>query len=319
MKLFEILFEGAEEYYQKKYRSSGGINKELSIEELNVLKSRGADLIGYDPFMWSEQAAKETAYPNDLGGFERARRISGYDIVISLKDKKIYTPKSGLPLHDPFIAMQLGMITRSFPEFMEYELSDGGLVSDLLSGKKEITGRFPRYKKGEDGLFDELKFEVFKDIKEISWYHATRESNLESIKRQGLIQSKAFKDLEQQRRGWTQFNFDLQNAIYLTHDIERARDIAKTLSDRYEESAVILKIDGKALVDDSKIVVDEDVLRDEYTGNVIPHEESIHVPEYIMSIIDKGIASIGYKGKINPEYLEVVETIEYRKREDENS
>ena len=50
------------------------------IDELDRFKRRGIELIGYDPFLWSKEAAAETSYPNDLGGFdERYGEGSSYD------------------------------------------------------------------------------------------------------------------------------------------------------------------------------------------------------------------------------------------------
>ena len=36
------------------------------------------------------------------------------------------------------------------------------------------------------------KFEVLKDIKDLEWYHATKRSNLDGIKKRGLVPSKEF-------------------------------------------------------------------------------------------------------------------------------
>jgi hypothetical protein len=102
---------------------------------------------------------------------------------------------SSLPTHNPRFVSQLESIIDAIPEFKDYQLVSRvyneknfgydeeiyGKVSDLLSGKKSVVGRFPRYSKGQD-LYDQFKFEVLQDITEVSWYHATRASNWDSIK-----------------------------------------------------------------------------------------------------------------------------------------
>lgn len=310
MKLYKILFEGAEEYYQKTYRVSGAINSELAADDLGRYKRR-VKYIVYNPLVYTKDAAQETGQPSNFGGFDIVNRVKPNALTIDLQDKKIYFGGGKLGLHNPLLTMQLETVVDSFPEFREYNLEDYGKVGDLLDNMVELSGKFSRYRKGDESLYDELKFKVLKNLSDLDWYHATRESNLDSINTIGLLPSKAIDPSKQQTRGWTQFNFNLQNAVYLTGDIDTAKNIAKELADRYQESAVVLKIDGQGLKDLSKIVVDEDSLRDEYSGNVVENPESLGIPEYIFSIIDRSVASIGYRGVIGSEYITVVEKIEY--------
>ena len=333
MKLFEILFETAEEYYQSSLKSSGRLNKELAAQDFSRYKRRGVQYVEYNPETFTKEGVSETSDPNDIGGIDKVSSpaYSKQKVIIDLKNN-IILMRSGLPEHDPLITFQLRELLSAIPELATYqvkrfvttkdpfasdkELSYGMTVQDFLSGKQEKSGRYPRYKKGEE-LYDEFKFEVFKDLTEFDWYHATRKSSYEKIKVEGLRPSKDFGAGQQQRHGWTQFNFDLQNAVYLTHDIERARDIANVLVDRYEEDAVVLKVSGKALSDVSKVVVDEDILRDEYTDEIYPREAQ-GIPEYVISITSEKIAGLGYKSRISKEFIDVAETIKFEKPEEDN-
>lgn len=338
MKLSEILFETAEEYYQSSLKSSGGLNKELAAQDFARFqsprfKSRGFQYVEYNPETFSKEGVSETSDPNNVGGIEKVSSpaYSKQKVIIDLKNN-IILMRSGLPEHDPLIMFQLRELLSAIPELATYqvkrfvptkdpfvpnqELSYGMTVQDFLSGKQEKSGRYPRYKKGEE-LYDEFKFEVLKDLSEFAWYHATRKSSYEKIKTEGFLRpSKDFGAEQQQRHGWTQFNFDLQNAVYLTHDMERAKDIANVLVDRYEEDAVILKVSGKVLSDISKIVVDEDILRDEYSDDVIPREAQ-GIPEYIISTTSEKIAGLGYKARIPSEFIKVAETIKFEKPEED--
>lgn len=334
IKLYKILFETAEEYYQSNIGVSGRLNKELAAQDFSRYKRRGVQYVEYNPETFTKEGVSETSDPNNIGGIDKVSSpaYSKQKVIIDLKNN-IILMRSGLPEHDPLITFQLRELLSTIPELATYqvkrfvptkdsfvpdkELSYGMTVQDFLSGKQEKSGRYPRYKKGEE-LYDEFKFEVFKDLSEFDWYHATRKSSYEKIKAEGFLRpSKDFGADQQQRHGWTQFNFDLQNAVYLTHDIERARDIANVLVDRYEEEAVVLKVSGKALSDVSKIVVDEDILRDEYTDEIYPREAQ-GIPEYIISITSEKIAGLGYKSRISKEFIDVAETIKFEKPEEDN-
>lgn len=259
MKLASILFETAEEYYKITSQISGRINSELAKDDIDrYRRSDKVRYIEYDPAAWTRDAAVETSEPNNLGGINRVSSIRGSEnkIVVDLKDNIVYIQRSALPEHDPLVLFQLEELIRVIPEIQNYEVKRYLLkgdrwmdvpyaktVNQFLSGKLEIAGVYPRYKKGED-LYDEFKFEVLKNLSDIDWYHATTLSNYEKIKQEGLRPSKDFPKGEVQQRGWTTFNFDLQNAVYLTHDFDRAVGIAEALVQKYGEDAVVLKVWG---------------------------------------------------------------------------
>lgn len=332
MKLASILFETAEDYYQSTAQVSGRLNSELAKDAADAYRRSGkVRYVEYDPAGWTRDAAAETSEPNNLGGINRVGsiRASKQKVVADLKDNIVYLQRSALPEHDPLVLFQLEELIKAFPEIQNFEvkrhLFQDGKWTDVtyaktadqfLSGKLEMIGSYPRYKKGEE-LYDEFKFEVLKDLRDIDWYHATTVSNYERIMREGLRPSKDFPGEEQQKRGWTTLNFDLQNAVYLTHDIDRAIGIAETLVEKHGEDAVILKVMGAALSDPAKIVVDEDVLRDEYTDEIYPREAQ-GIPEYIISITSEKIAGLGYKSRISKEFIDVAETIKFEKPEEDN-
>lgn len=303
MKLSKILFETS-------YQDFGPINAELAVEDLNRYRERGIKLFKYEPFVYAQSGA--------AGGFITKRSLGSSGLYFDIDSRKIIDMDSSLPTHNPRFVSQLESIIDAIPEFKDYQLVSRvyneknfgydeeiyGKVSDLLSGKKSVVGRFPRYSKGQD-LYDQFKFEVLQDITEVSWYHATRASNWDSIKSGGLLPSKTVSV-----EGWTEFNLDLQKAVYLTLKFRYAKQIAETLAERFGEPAIVLKINGQALADKSKIVVDEDVLRDEYTGNVTANQESIGMPEYILSLIKNNLSSIGYRGKIESGFVEIAATVD---------
>ncbi len=142
------------------------------------------------------------------------------------------------------------------------------------------------------------RVQVVKTPDEMTWYHATRASSVPSIMEHGLVPGK-----KKQGEGWTQLNLHLQRANYLTHDPDYARRIAETLAEMHGEKAVVLKVNGKALGDSRKIVVDEDTLRNEH--GIASHEGTgARTPAFYHSMHDS-IASVGYGARIGPEHLSV--------------
>lgn len=156
--------------------------------------------------------------------------------------------------------------------------------------------------------FKEFMVDILEDLDDRTWYHATRKLNLESIKKQGLLPSHTF----EQGQGWTQANLNLQNAVYLTADIEYAYAIAETLAIRNKEDGVVLAVSGKALEDKSKIVLDEDALvsQDGMRWGDIDYT----LPDYYTSVLNK-IRSIGYSDVISPKYISVEEVVEFESEE----
>lgn len=333
MKLSEVLYETAEEYYRHNARVSGRLNREETLDGFNRYKRVGVNFVEYDPDIF----APADASPDDTGGLTKVSSpaYSKQRLVVDLRQNVVYLTRSALPEHDPLTLFQLKELVSVVPEVGGYEvvrvdrygnevpygrtvgefLGVGGDPSSSSSLVISKHGTYPRYKKGEE-LFNEFRFEVLKDLTEFQWYHATKVSNYEKIRHAGLKPSKAFSMDDQQQHGWTMFNFDLQNAVYLTHDIERARDIASALTEIHLEDAVVLRVSGEALSDVRRLVVDEDELRDSYTDEIVPREAQ-GIPEYVISVTSQKIAGLGYKGVISPEYIEVAEVVRFELPEED--
>lgn len=135
---------------------------------------------------------------------------------------------------------------------------------------------------------------------DITWYHATRASNLRSIRQHGLLPS----GLREQGKGWTQLNFQLQEGVYLTDSTSYAQAIAETLSDRFDETGVVLEVDGKALTDTTKLLPDEDAFRGHYDGMIDYTAADSRYPAFYSSWASR-VSSVVFAGQIPTRYLRV--------------
>lgn len=165
--------------------------------------------------------------------------------------------------------------------------------------------------KDAEVTYKEFKVHILDDLQDLDWYHATRAQNVENIMAKGLLPSGEF----EQGGGWTQFNLNLQNAVYLTADPNYADQIAETLASRFNEPAVVLKIQGGALADKSKITLDEDSLLSKYDDMIDYTNYEHELPSFYTSVIHR-IQSIGYAGVIPPSFISVDETIQPEPPED---
>jgi hypothetical protein len=202
------------------------------------------------------------------------------------------------PGANPDVASLL-LAMRERPEFLRLRVVGAGLdypnVTAALADIKSFKGKARVY--GEDDLKD-FEYAVLKDVGDHTWYHATRESVLDGIRQKGLLPSG-----NAQGEGWTQFNLHLQKAVYLTADLEYAKNIASTLAERFGESAVVLQVNHKFEPD--RIVIDEDTLRNSYDGMVMKDAFDPRWPSFVSSLVDS-IQSIGYAGVIPVQALRVV-------------
>lgn len=340
MKLYNLLFE-TEEHYQRSFGFSGKLNRHDAREFYEVFKQKGKNfLFWYDANGLTKQAALETDTPKD-GGILVPKRGNSYgdNDLVSHSDNQLLTvdtkvgrvvvhSTSGFPLHDPRVTLQLSSLLEVFPEFAEFpvllqkwneeeaknEFESLGTLNKLISIKKTISGKYKEYSRNNP-TYKEYKFEVFKELKDIEWFHATRRSNLNSIKRAGIIPAKQFQNPQQ--HGWTFLNFDLQNAVYITLNKNYAFQIANAIMEKYDETAVVLRISGDALKDQSKIVVDEDALRNEYDDSVSGNQALSGMPEYISSMLHR-IESIAYEDIIPPQYVSYEGKVEFKSEKEED-
>ena len=235
-------------------------------------------------------------------------------VAIDLKNKTFVLRNS---IRDPRIVETISSTIQLLPQFADFNVSYQGewirgdqfewevigKAKDLVKSKKLVQGKALEYDR-ENERYKEFKYEVFEDITEIPWFHATLKKNIPSIMSQGLLPSGE----QPQGSGWTQLNMHLQKAVYLTASPDYVQEIAETLADRFEEDAVVVKIDGSALSDRTRLVVDEDILRDEFGMNYSNLIEEL--PDFMASVLSR-IESLGYKGVIAPKFLEVVYETKY--------
>jgi hypothetical protein len=246
-------------------------------------------------------------------------------VAINLEDKLF---EINTNLQDPRVFTIISTTIKAYPEFNnfnivkfiynededKYEILNFGIIKNLLSSSKKIASKSPAY--GGD-RFEEFELEVFKEISEDNWYHATTKKNLDSIMKDKVLRPSG----DKQGEGWTQLNFNLQKAVYLTKNKKYAYQIANTLSDRFEQDACVIEINGSVLKKDnySNIVVDEDSLRDDYDGSIhyfVTDEDfmdpilSKRFPQFISSVTDK-IESIGFKGNISTNEIVDVDIVSY--------
>lgn len=181
------------------------------------------------------------------------------------------------------------------------EMRNLGALKDIASKVREIeaeTLRFLPNDEGED-VYEKFKFKVHDAIEDITWFHATLKENLDSIMKKGLLPSGD----EGSKAGWSILNVNIQDAVYLTHRQFYAEQIAESLVVQHGKEAVILEVDGDALKDYSKLVLDEDALRDPRMENMIAYGDvDPDLPSFYTSIEDK-IASVGYRGIIKPQHI----------------
>lgn len=297
------------------------------------LLSRGLNLV-YD-----ENQFKGGEYSGGHGGYIGAQPPTGYSnppiflrttqlVGIVPKDKRIVITTN---LADPRLVSIISSTVSMMPEIGDFTVSkilfdedkfsyhyhDFGKAAMLLARAKTIKGKSSAYLEDSYELF---KFAVFQDLKDFDWYHATRKSKWQSIKQKGLLPS----GLQDQGEGWTQFNLSLQNAVYISKNLEFVYRIADTLADRFGEDAIVIKVDGQALKEYKKIVADEDALRNDYDDTVTGYygPEMFknpnffqRIPEFHQSVSDPKLASLGYKGIIPASYLTIYDVVKYDKEE----
>lgn len=261
-------------------------------------------------------------YINQRGELEIKYRAYAHKNIIGiiLKDQKegyLDDFKAGSiivleKLTNPDVAYALNAIKDYFPNFKVYvheeeNLEDWdspwefiGNASSVISRIKEKTVKHIQYGSKEEKE-EEFKYLVIEELKEKTWFHATLARNVSSIKQKGLLPSNSGNE------GWSQFNFNLQSAVYLTSDMGRAEKIAYTLGERHGEDAVILKIDS-SIIDEDKAIIDEDALRDK--EGYIMYNYRADYPSFITSAAHR-ISSIGYAGIIPSNKITVAKFIDY--------
>jgi len=177
-----------------------------------------------------------------------------------------------------------------------------GEIDDLSREHVEVA-RSCDWVRGELPPLARFRYRSMEHVGGLVFYHATRKSAVRSIKRRGLLPSKTVRAGEGSWIvGWTQINFDLQDAVYLTASQDYAENVALSLSDNWGEPAVILSVKGSDL-DVRSLNVDEDALRDNYSGDVSSYGCLGGMPAYFTSLLWGSHFSVAYLDKIDASRL----------------
>ena len=296
-------------------------NSENGIKLWNLFKDMGHNELFFDP----NGAVSDT---NAKGAWIPSSYRAGKLLLAMPQDRKIISYSK---LTDPRIAAALSTSAESLPELNDYtlelkdlkgdETNSLGKLKDLLTRLKTVEFKAEKYRNrafsNDDTIeYEDFKLKVLEDLDELTWYHATSMDHLKSIMNTGLKTSRSAKDMN---TGWSQFNMEMQDAIYLTSDEEYVVSIAESLLVKKGSPGVILEVSGKALQDKSKFVIDEDELRSHLQGmeSQIDYGKLVSgIPHYLSSVISD-LNSVGYKENIPAVYLKPVAVVDY-KNEEEN-
>jgi len=290
---------------------------ELSYFKMTSDRGRKTYL-AYDPKKLSDKPS-ERGDSGATGGIvhDIAKYIKQYNVFWDPVDKRIYLNN----LYDPQTSFDLEQVISANPEIGVYHAFEfmgptiesikdlEKLAQDILNESEEVESEFSFYSPGlKEGERIKFKFKLLKSISNLPFYHATRKSNLDSIMSQGLKTSAQLREELGTNIGWSEFNLNLQNAIYLTKDFSYAKDIAQTIANRFEEPAVVIEVSPGGLKNLESIVVDEDVYQTEHGFLRNENIEDYNFPEFFNSL-KSSIESIGYKDPISSDSLIIKETI----------
>jgi hypothetical protein len=208
----------------------------------------------------------------------------------------------------------LSQIAKEIPEWLDYHVgellyrkgndeivfSDTGLTLSEFTGEVScISGSF-KHKSSRNVVTDEKREFLSKtNVEDVAWYHATLAENVPSIMRKGLLPPSKVS-----AEGWSpSWNWEKQDAVYLTSSLLYASRIAETLAIGAKQDAVVLVVDGKAL-DKHSLIVDEDAIRNSDDGSANYGEIDVDFPDYITSWYSP-IQSIASLKAVRPKFISV--------------
>jgi len=292
----------------------------LALQDLSTYTWADTGLDEWELVREDISSSRPITYPVYINAFPKGFELSTLEDTffsiakIDVENKSIdFYPSRNLrrvdPLADPLAVVIINALSK-IPDLAQYTIKEMDMsVSDLSAFITEEIATAPVPGSDDDPVFEEYKYLAIDTIQHKTFYHATKLSNLDSILEHGLVPSVDTHALldKTQGEGWTQFNINLQNAVYLTSSIEYANDIALELALRHNESAVILSIPGSAIADPKKLVIDEDVLRDEYSGS-IQYGYDVRMPAYMASLLN-AIESVGYTDIIEPGKMDIYDIV----------
>lgn len=208
-------------------------------------------------------------------------------------------------------AWVLSQVAREMPEWsgfglwsFDYMLGSGkrmgsslGVTLGEYAGRlREVRRTDPQYAADHE---QEHEYLTYAEPEDSAWYHATPARNLPAILKQGLLPSRIGEG-----EGWSPaWNFQLQQGVYLTEDIEIAYRIAEAIVEQQLEDAVVLEVSGHALKG-KKLLVDEDALRNE-DGEVDASSVDDDFPDWESSRSHR-MRSLAVAAIIHPRFLEEV-------------
>jgi hypothetical protein len=181
-------------------------------------------------------------------------------------------------------------------------VSSGMNLKKYVGSLRSIKETMPHKPSRSRVLDTDYEYLALKHPEDVEWYHATLKKNLPSIQRKGLIPFG--------NEGWTPaWNWEVQEAVYLTSSLSYAAAIAQTIAVRNGEDSVVLRIEGRALTG-KKLLADEDALRDDYDGSVNYGSLDTDFPDYVTSW-NSSIRSLAVMDKIDPKFVTVGLTGKY--------
>lgn len=236
---------------------------------------------------------------------------------------------------DPFVGAVLFELAR-IEATRGLNVSVRGSIGDLESSVEDLSRELNVYRElapscvtavterewvSPESPLRQFAWRAFRHHSDVTFYHASRKSFERSIMRTGLMPALRARDLmatSESRKGrtpigWTNFNLHLQDAAYLTADIDYARSIARTLAIRYDEPAVIVEVDG-ATLNSRRLYADEDVFRDQ--DGMLEFDRCLEeLPAYFTSMFYQHL-SVAYRGRIKPGDLRVTERMSVEQAEE---
>lgn len=197
-------------------------------------------------------------------------------------------------------------------------------LADLVAKIKRVAGSYQTWAHPKYDYRSAMKpfaIKVIKELHERTFYHATFKKYVSNIKRTGLQPSKVYADVEDElvasgqvkrgegiplglfvQHGWSSaLNPEKQRAVYMYLNKQKAESLAKYLAYRNYEDSVVIAIDGAGVSDYTKLVIDEDAIRDESS---VSKRLKTNVPHFYVSAMSN-LMSIGYKGTIPPQFISV--------------
>jgi hypothetical protein len=253
------------------------------------------------------------------------RRYQGEVFWVDPETKQVHLP--GLrPLANPVVVGKLELLKKMnlFDSYTVHWQKSQESFPSLISRIRSVTGTSPTYASERSEHRKAMRRWVIRVIEEVwekDWFHATLEEYVPDILKKGLEPSKRIKDIEADLgnpsdgislgaipvRGYATYNFDIQKAVYLYNNLSSAVNLAEGLAHKFRRNGAVLKINGRAMKDYTKLVPDEDQFRDQLAGLGQPTGS---IPHFLQSGVGN-MKALAYAGTISPDNIELVQVVEH--------